>query len=236
MAAALDTPPRAGEESTGCVTAHRRGGNRMAFSDPNSDLDQLISSAMGSAFDGARRTLADEIRRRGEGERREARERGFRLLREATARLDAAREQSELLAALVEEAGRFASRTALLLTRPDAAQGWAALGFEAGIEGVRLGYDTPGLGRIAAGRGAAALGAEECAPIAQQLGGAAPVEGVLVPLVLRDRVAAALYADRLKAEDTFAPAALQLLVFTAAQLLELQSLRQRAATPTLHGA
>ena len=208
----------------------------MAFSDPNSDLDQLISSAMGSAFDGARRTLVDEIRRRGEGERREARERGFRLLREATARLDAAREQSELLAALVEEAGRFASRTALLLTRPDAAQGWAALGFEAGIEGVRLGYDTPGLGRIAAGRGAAALGAEECAPIAQQLGGAAPVEGVLVPLVLRDRVAAALYADRLKAEDTFAPAALQLLVFTAAQLLELQSLRQRTATPTLHGA
>ena len=77
----------------------------MAFSDPNSDLDQLISSAMGSAFDGARRTLVDEIRRRGEGERREARERGFRLLREATARLDAAREQSELLKALVEEAG-----------------------------------------------------------------------------------------------------------------------------------
>jgi len=58
---------------------------------------------------------------------------------------------------------------------------------------------------------------------------------VLVPLVLRDRIAAALYADQLRASDPFAPAALQLLAFTAANLLEVQGTRERAATPTLAG-
>ena len=70
-------------------------------SDPMSDLEHLISNAMGSAFEGARRALAEDIRRRHEADQRAARDGAFVALREASTRLDAARTQSELLSALL---------------------------------------------------------------------------------------------------------------------------------------
>ncbi len=208
----------------------------MALSDNLHDLEHLIADTVGNAFEGARRALADQIRRRSESGLRDARERGLRELREATARLDGARTQAEVLTALLEEGGRFASRTALFLTFADEARGWAAFGFadrSQGIESLRLSYTQGGLDRLAAGQGAVSLSGEESAELARQLGGDAPQAGVLVPLVLRDRVAAALYADQVRGGDSFVPTALQLLAFTAAQLLETQGTRERAATPTL---
>jgi len=210
----------------------------MALSDNLHDLEHLIGDAMGNALESARRALAEQIHRRSESGLRDARERGFRDLREATAKLDAARSQADVLTALLEEGGRFASRTALLLTFADGARGWAAYGFAAeaqGIEDLRLPYSQEALAKVAAGRGAVTLSGEESAELARHLGGGAPTAGVLVPLVLRDRVAAALYADQVRASDPFVPAALQLLAFTAANLLETQGLRDRAATPTLAG-
>jgi hypothetical protein len=210
----------------------------MAFSDPSHDIDHLITEAMGSAVEGASRALAEQIRRRGEAQRREARAAALSTLRDACARLDATRTQVETLTALVEEAARFASRTALLLTFVDGVRGWAAHGLESdSIERLALSYDDePTLATFAQGRGTVTLDAGASAAFARRLGAPAPVEAVLVPLVLRDRTAAALYADRAGNESELALAALQLLVFTAAQVLELQGMRQRAATPTLHGA
>jgi hypothetical protein len=208
----------------------------MAFSDNLSDLEHLIADAMGNALEGARRALSDQIRKRSESGLRDARERGFRDLREATARLDGARTQAEVLSALLEEGGKFASRTALFLTFADGARGWAAYGFSdatQGLEDLRLSYDEDGLGKLAAGRGAVNLSPEESTALAQHLGGGSPAAGVLVPLVLHDRIAAALYADQLRGSDVFVPAALQLLVYTAAQVLEAQGARARASTPTL---
>ncbi|HEV8239920.1 MAG TPA: hypothetical protein VGS57_11180 [Thermoanaerobaculia bacterium] len=210
----------------------------MALSDNLHDLEHLIGDAMGNAFESARRVLAEQLHRRNESGLRDARERGFRDLREAAARLDAARTQADVLTALLEEGGRFASRTALLLTFADGARGWAAYGFAGeaqSIEDLRLPYSQPALEKLAGGRGAVTLSAEESAELARQLGGGTPAAAVLVPLVLRDRVAAALYADQLRASDPFVPAALQILAYTAANLLEVQGTRERAATPTLAG-
>src|SRR6185503_7207072 len=201
----------------------------MALSDNLHDLEHLIGDAMGNALESARRALAEQIHRRSESGLRDARERGFRDLREATTRLDAARTQADVLTALLEEAGRFASRTALLLTFADGARGWAAYGFAGeaqSIEDLRLSYDEPALQKLAAGRGAVALGGDEGTDFAHKIGGGgAPQAALLVPLVLRDRIAAALYADQLRASDAFVPAALQLLAFTAANLLEVQATR-----------
>ena len=94
----------------------------MAFSDNLSDLEHLIADAMGNALEGARRALSEQIRKRSESGLRDARERGIRDLREATARLDGARTQADVLSALLEEGGRFASRTALFLTFADGAR------------------------------------------------------------------------------------------------------------------
>jgi hypothetical protein len=80
------------------------------------------------------------------------------------------------------------------------------------------------------------LGATDCALLASHLESQVAVEAVLIPLVLADRVAAALYADRLNEAEAFDVPALQSLVYVAGQSLELLALRSRRATPTLLGA
>ena len=61
---------------------------------------------------------------------------------------------------------------------------------------------------------------------------AAPARALFLPLVLRDRVAAALYLDAATAGE-FEVEALQMLTLAAAQRLELQALATRTYTPTL---
>ena len=143
----------------------------MAFSDPRPDLEQLISEAMGPALEGARRSLAEQIRRRSDVDARAARERGIDDLRSAVTRLDGARDQAELLSTLLEESARFAGRTALLLTFADGARGWGAHGFGSGarIDDLRLGYDEPFLQQLASGRGAVRLDGDVKSTLASHL-------------------------------------------------------------------
>src|SRR4051794_15815253 len=100
----------------------------MAFTDPPTDLEHLIADAMGSAFEDARRSLAEQLRKRQESAARASRASGLDELRDAVTKLDAARDQPELLQTLLEQAARFASRSALLLTFVDGARGWATHG------------------------------------------------------------------------------------------------------------
>jgi hypothetical protein len=60
-----------------------------------------------------------------------------------------------------------------------------------------------------------------------------PEEGALIPLVLRDRLAAALYADRLEEQSPYQLAMLQILTYVAGQALESLPMRQRSGTATL---
>jgi hypothetical protein len=101
----------------------------------------------------------------------------------------------------------------------------------------------------AAGPSAAArpvrLSAAECAVLCGPIESRVPAFGYLVPLVLRDRVVAALYADQSPdaaaaggqadggQADGLALPALQLLVYVAALAIESLPFRQRAATATL---
>ncbi|HVS02658.1 MAG TPA: hypothetical protein VMT16_07810 [Thermoanaerobaculia bacterium] len=209
------------------------------MSDQLPELEHLIASAMDSAFEGAQRSLAGEIRRRAAATHRQAREQAFRQLVEALGRLDVATTQAEVLERLLEEGGRFASRTALLLTFADGARGWGAYGFGDSVEPIdrlEVAWDREPWRQFSAGTGTVVLEGEQAAALAELLGAPPPREGVLIPLVLRDRVAAALYADRLVEDDGFAPAALQVLAHAAAHGLELLGLRQRRATPTLRAA
>jgi hypothetical protein len=67
--------------------------------------------------------------------------------------------------------------------------------------------------------------------------GASPaVEGLLVPFVLRDRMAAALYVDRFEDDPPLGRQSLQLLSYVGAQAVEGLAMRERAETPTLHVA
>jgi len=159
-------------------------------------------------------------------------------LLEALRAIDAAPSQSELLAALVTGVLPFAARSALFLTSAQGARGWVAGGFAGDLLAIddlaiASGPESP-LGRLAAAPGVMALTPAECTSLVGELGAEPAEEGFLVPVVLRDRLAGALYLDRREGEPPVEVAPAQVLAYCAGQALELQAGRERAATPTLY--
>jgi hypothetical protein len=164
-----------------------------------------------------------------------ARQSAHRDLRDALAGIDRARSQADILAALLRESARYASRVAVLLVRGDELRGWGSEGFgDAGsaLRGVVLTGAEGAWGRLAQSQAAELLSAADCAVLAGRVESPLPHDGVLVPVVLRDRVAAGLYADRLDDRE-LAVEALQILAHAAAQAIETLPFRERSATPTL---
>ncbi len=185
--------------------------------------------------------------------RGEARAGALEQLRDAFAALDQARSQSAVLTALLAGAAGFASRVALLLWRGGELHGWGGEGFgdsQHAFAGLVL---TPPSGspwgQLADGGpapgGAIQLSAADCAVLCGRIESPVPASGALVPLVLRDRTVAVLYADQLAPRQEEAPAgeggtlslpALQSLVYVAALAIESLPFRQREATVTLQAA
>ena len=164
-----------------------------------------------------------------------ARQSAHRDLRDALAGIDRARSQAEILSTLLREAARYASRAALLLVRGGELRGWGSEGFggaEAALRGVVLEGEGGAWGRLAQSQGAELLGAADCATLVSRIDSPLPHDGALVPIVLRDRVAAGLYADRLDDRE-LGVEALQILAHAAAQAIETLPFRERSSTPTL---
>lgn len=165
----------------------------------------------------------------------DARHTAMRDLRDGLAAVDRARSQAEILNALLRESARYATRSAVLLVRGGELRGWGSEGFGATEPPIRdLVFDAQdgAWGRLIQGHGTVRLSAGDCAGLCSRIESPLPRDGVLVPLVLRDRVAAALYADRLNG-DELGVEALQVLSHAAAQAIETLPFRERAATPTL---
>jgi hypothetical protein len=164
-----------------------------------------------------------------------ARQGAQRELRDALAGIDCARSQADILAAMLRESARYASRVAVLLVRGGELRGWGSEGFgDAGgaLRGFVLSASEGAWSRLAQATGTLPLTASDCATLCSRLESPLPQEGVLVPVVLRDHVAAGLYADRLDGGE-LAVEALQILAHAAAQAIETLPFRERASTPTL---
>ena len=197
-----------------------------------SDLDAIRPPAAANLL--AAEDLHEMTREAGAEARRDL----ARALHQAGVAFDRARSQNAVLEALLAAARPFGDRAALWLMRPTEIVGWASRGFAAEpprdpLAGLKVPFaSAAALARLAAGRGGVLLGAEEARQLAQALEIAAPARMLFLPLVLRDRVAAALYLDAANAGD-FELEVLQLLTLAAAQRLELQALSTRSYTPTL---
>ena len=158
-----------------------------------------------------------------------------RDLRDGVAAIDRARSQAEILTVLLRESVRYASRAAVLLVRGGEVRGWGSEGFgdaDGAIRNLALTPQNGSWSRLLAGEGAVRLSAGDCAELCSRVESPLPQGGVLVPLVLRDRLAAAVYADRLE-DAELAPEALQVLAYVASQAIETLPFRERASTPTL---
>jgi hypothetical protein len=163
---------------------------------------------------------------------------GVADLRDALQAVDRARSQADILAALLHEAQRFAGRLAVLLVRGGEMRGWAGQGFGDADAALRDLAFTPGAAggwaRLLQGESAVHLSAADAGELCSRIEAPLPHEGVLIPLVLRDRIAAALYADRADQGGGLPGVeSLQILCYTAAQAIELLPFRERASTATL---
>lgn len=201
---------------------------------------QRASSAMLSDLDAVRPPAtasllaADDLLEMTREAQGEARRDLARALRLALVEFDRARSQNAVLEALLTAARSFGDHAALWLMRPAELVGWASHGYAGDpIAGCTLQHQaSPALARLASGRGCVLLGATDAAQLASALEITAPARALFLPLVLRDRVAAALYVDA-DVGGEFEIEALQMLTLAAAQRLELQALATRSYTPTL---
>jgi hypothetical protein len=119
------------------------------------------------------------------------------------------------------------------------AQGWGSYGFaetSGDLQEVTLSYSEGPLATLADGHGCVPLDSAECADLCARMGATSGAEGLLVPFILRDRLAAALYVDRSADDAPLSRRSVQLLAYIGAQAVEGLALRQRSETPTLQVA
>src|SRR5688500_19599668 len=176
------------------------------------DLEPAVRSEAEGLAGGLAEGLASGARRGGVSE-----------LREALGAIDRARSQADILTALMQDSARYASRSAILLLRGGEVRGWSGHGFgdaDSTVRDVNLGAPGDGSWSHAfQGQGPARLSADECATLCSRLESSLPRDGVLVPLVLRDRVDATLYPDRTDGAP-FTPETLPLTCYISAHSIQ----------------
>ena len=153
------------------------------------------------------------------------------LLRAVTA-IQAGTTQKEILRALLEGLGHYSGRTALFVIRSGAASGWQGRGFEDNDAVKEFVLDTSrGLPeRVLEERTAFSGQIIDMDPrFVDHFGGPADEQILMLPLVLKDKVAALVYVDcGLDASRRLDSAALELLTVSTSAWLELTSMRKQA--------
>jgi hypothetical protein len=163
-------------------------------------------------------------------------------LRAAVRRIDGGKTQVEILDLYLEEASKYASRVALFIFKGEQAMGWKGAGF------TRLGADDSKIKSVvlplSEGNPLHKVFQTKRSMLTQPIGedilgrgfdGPRPDRVFLVPMVIRDKVSAALYADEVKGATDLDADALEILTFTASLGINLLGQRQTLPCPTLTG-
>lgn len=152
------------------------------------------------------------------------------LLKGAIASLHEATTQTDILRSLLDGTASFSARAGLLVVRANMAHGWQSRGFddEQAFRALTVDCARGLASRVLASQSAAAGTVSDFdGTFASRFG--APHDGnvLLVPLVIKDKVAAFIYADA-GASGALDTSAIELLVEAAAMWLEVQTLRRAA--------
>lgn len=159
-------------------------------------------------------------------------------LKRALQAIERGKSQVDVLNALLEQVLEFGSRSALLILRGDVSNGWKGVGFSAhggnddmvkkfnAAPGVLSELDTVVRGEHVVEWNGASL--------ASRFGASAPAKAVLIPMVIKDKVAATVYVDVLPQElAKFDRASIEILVFTTGLLVDTLAIRKKIPSPTL---
>ncbi|MEK6324116.1 MAG: hypothetical protein AABN33_20965 [Acidobacteriota bacterium] len=159
------------------------------------------------------------------------------LLRDSVAELDEQGTQAEVLNALVARAANFAPRVVLFVVKGGNAVGWAARGLDDGIvnntvRGMSIALESDTVLRVALSSQQTFYGSPDLQSENQslfgRLGNIRPQRVLTVPLKVRGKTAALVYADSAeRGEVATNVEAIELLAHTAGLVVELVSLRAR---------
>jgi hypothetical protein len=160
---------------------------------------------------------------------------------QAVASVQAGSTQKEILRALLDAGAAYGSRVALFVVKAGAANGWQGRGFaeDDAIKDFPLDASTGPVAHAYQNRVATPGNiAEMDQRFIQRFGGPQNEQVLVLPLVLKDKVAALLYADG-GAGGPLDTSSLELLVMSTSAWLEVASLRKQsqkdgeAAVPTM---
>jgi hypothetical protein len=153
-------------------------------------------------------------------------------LLKAIASIQTGTTQREILRTLLDNASRYCGRVGLFVVKAGAATGWQGRGFSSQeeIKDFPLDLSTGVAARTMQSRMAFTASAKEVDPkFVSRFGAPAEDHALLLPLLLKDRVAALVYADAgTAAGGKMEGAALELLVVSASAWLEVTALRKQA--------
>ena len=151
-------------------------------------------------------------------------------LARAVAEIHEGGSQREILKALLDCCARYAARVALFVVKAGSATGWQGRGFSNsdGIKDFALDVNASAVSRAIGEHGAVSAQADEMDAHFWQQFGTPASESRLLPLLLKDKVAALVYADGgTDGAGHFNAGALDLLVLATSSWLEVNSLRKQ---------
>lgn len=153
-------------------------------------------------------------------------------LLQAVSTIHAGSTQKEILRALLDSTAAYSGRAALFVIKSGTATGWQGRGFDSNeeIKDFSLDVNSPAPSQVLHSRTAVTAGAEQMdLAFTAKFGAAAENKGLLLPLRLKDKVAALVYADGgTRAGGNMDAAAVELLVAATSAWLEVASLRKQA--------
>jgi hypothetical protein len=166
---------------------------------------------------------------------------GAARVKAAIQSIERGKSQVDVLNALLEQCLEFGSRAALLILRGETFSGWKGVGFSAhggNDEMVKRFNAAPGLipelDRVLRNEQVVEWDGVD---LATRLGVSGSTRAVLVPMVIKDKVAAAVYVDAVEdAMPKFDTDAIELLVFTTGLLVDTLAIRKKIPSPSLRTA
>lgn len=163
---------------------------------------------------------------------------GAERVKRAIQAVERGKSQVDILNGMLEQAVDFGSRAALLILRGETFSGWKGVGFSAAggnDEMIKRFNAAPGLipelDRVLREEKVVTW---DGANLATRFGVPAPERAILVPMVIKDKVAAAVYVDA-TTDDTskFDTTSIELLVFATGLLVDTLAIRKKSPSPSL---
>jgi hypothetical protein len=159
-------------------------------------------------------------------------------LKRAAQAIERGKSQVDILNALLDQCLDFGSRAALLILRGETFSGWKGVGFNAhggNDENVKRFNAAPGLiGELDQVLRNEHVVTWDGANLSTRLGVSDSVSAVLIPMVIKDKVAAAVFVDATEDDrGKLDAAALQILVFATGLLIDTLALRKKVPSPSL---